>query len=167
MDTADALGSHADREKKLEILKDSHSGAFAVLSCVLYFLSFFVFSFVILRTVDFRNFLVLQSVFVLSRILSAFAVATFPIAKNSGLVPTFSKTSHKKFTAFWSLFLLALVSALDIFFGRYLGTALVAVSLSVFCFYFVVAVKNDLAHGEARLICEIAGLMCYIMKPLS
>lgn len=172
MDTADALGSHADREKKLEILKDSHSGAFAVLSCVLYFLSFFVFSFVILRTVDFRNFLVLQSVFVLSRILSAFAVAAFPIAKNSGLVHTFSKTSYKKFTAVWSLFLLALVSALDIFFGRYLGTALVAVSLSVFCFYFVVAVKNfggitgDTA-GAFVQICEIAGLMCYIMKPLS
>ena len=31
MDTMDALGSWGDREKKLEILKDSHAGAFAIL----------------------------------------------------------------------------------------------------------------------------------------
>jgi adenosylcobinamide-GDP ribazoletransferase len=172
MDTADALASHACRERKLEILKDSHSGSFAVLSCLLYFISFYVFSLVILRSVDFKNFLVLQAVFVISRILSAFAVATFPIARNSGLVHTFSKASQKKFTAACCLFSFALISALVIFFGRFLGTALVAASLSVFCFYFVVAVKNfggitgDTA-GAFVQICELAGLMCYVVKPLS
>ena len=30
-DTVDALSSHAEREKMLEILKDSHCGAFAVI----------------------------------------------------------------------------------------------------------------------------------------
>ena len=37
-DTVDALSSRQPREKKLEILKDPHTGAFAVLFCCLYFL---------------------------------------------------------------------------------------------------------------------------------
>ena len=37
-DTADALASHQTREKKLEILKDSHTGAFAVIGCCAYLL---------------------------------------------------------------------------------------------------------------------------------
>ena len=35
LDTSDARGSYGDREKKLEILKDSHVGAFAVTACVI------------------------------------------------------------------------------------------------------------------------------------
>ena len=38
MDTMDALHSYGSREKKLEILKDSHIGAFAVIMTVLYVL---------------------------------------------------------------------------------------------------------------------------------
>lgn len=32
-DTIDAVSSYKDREKKLEILKDPHTGAFAVIVC--------------------------------------------------------------------------------------------------------------------------------------
>ena len=32
-DTCDALSSHQSRERKLEILKDSHTGAFAIICC--------------------------------------------------------------------------------------------------------------------------------------
>ena len=39
MDTMDALSSHAERERKLEILKDSHTGAFAILGCCVYLLA--------------------------------------------------------------------------------------------------------------------------------
>lgn len=38
MDTCDALFSYGDREKKLEIMKDSHTGAFAVIYCGVYLL---------------------------------------------------------------------------------------------------------------------------------
>ena len=37
-DTCDALSSYGDREKKLEILKDPHLGAFAVISLAVYLL---------------------------------------------------------------------------------------------------------------------------------
>ena len=37
-DTMDAKSSYGDREKKLEILKDPHTGAFAIISLCCYFL---------------------------------------------------------------------------------------------------------------------------------
>ena len=40
-DTCDALASHAERERKLAIMKDSHAGAFAILGAVCYFLLYF------------------------------------------------------------------------------------------------------------------------------
>ena len=116
MDTCDALGSHADREKKLAIMKDPHAGSFAVLGCVLYFVA----QYALLRAfADYalgsggaarrlvnqwqqvQLFLCAASAFVFSRLLSALAVATFPIAKNSGLVRTFSDASARRFTAVW------------------------------------------------------------------
>ena len=39
LDTSDALHSYQSRERKLEILKDSHAGAFAILTAVVYFLA--------------------------------------------------------------------------------------------------------------------------------
>ena len=38
LDTADALNSYQPRERKLEILKDSNSGAFAIITAMVYFL---------------------------------------------------------------------------------------------------------------------------------
>ena len=38
MDTMDAVHSYGDRTKKLEILKDPHLGAFAVICAVVYLL---------------------------------------------------------------------------------------------------------------------------------
>ena len=94
MDTCDALGSHASREKKLEILKDSHSGAFAVLGCVIYFLCYFVLSLEVFKQpLHLINLAPFLGIFVISRILSAFAVSTFPIAKDSGLVHTVEATA--------------------------------------------------------------------------
>ena len=41
LDTSDALSSHQNREKKLEILKDSHTGAFAIISGGMYLMASF------------------------------------------------------------------------------------------------------------------------------
>lgn len=182
MDTCDALGSHASREKKLEILKDSHSGAFAVLGCVIYFLCYFVLSLEIFNILCgevaahmFENhfaqlmaFVPLLPVFVISRLLSAFTVATFPIAKDSGLVHTFATKSAKRFTAIWSYFWFLVISGGLIYLFNFEGIAFVATSLSMLCFYYVVAVRNfggitgDTA-GWFVQICELAGLAVFFI----
>ena len=85
-DTMDAKSSYGDREKKLEILKDPHTGAFAIISLCCYFL-LCVGIFSEMRT---ERLFAAALVFVFSRSLSGISVVTFPAAKNSGLLRTFS-----------------------------------------------------------------------------
>ena len=77
-DTSDALSSYGDREKKLEILKDSHCGAFAVIRLCCYFVAYFG----LCGSVRFtpRAGLCWTLALVLERALSGFAVAAFPLA---------------------------------------------------------------------------------------
>ncbi|MBQ7157937.1 MAG: adenosylcobinamide-GDP ribazoletransferase [Treponema sp.] len=133
MDTCDALSSHADREKKLAIMKDSHAGAFSVLGCVLYFLA----DFVLFGEWCRGSIGVLPLIFVFSRLLSAFSVATFPIAKDSGLVRTFSDAGAKRFTAVWCAFWFVSLAVVAVFCFRWQGGAVVLAQVIVFAWYFV------------------------------
>lgn len=92
IDCSDAINSYKEVEEKLEILKDSHIGAFALIRCITYFIVYFgIFSEVVSES------LILISVgFILSRALSGLSIVTFPLAKNSGLLQAFSKDSNKK-----------------------------------------------------------------------
>ena len=92
-DTADALASHAPREKKLAILKDPHMGAFGALAlcCVL------LWNFALCTALPLESRPLLQYAlgFVLSRALSGLAVAGFPCAKGSGLAHKFAAAADK------------------------------------------------------------------------
>ena len=85
MDTADALASYGSRERKLEILKDSHTGAFAVIRCVIYLLLSFG-AFMSIHSM--RGILCVCVGFVISRSLSGLSVAVFPKAKKEGSLVT-------------------------------------------------------------------------------
>ena len=93
-DTCDALASYGDREKKLEILKDPHCGAFAVIRLCSYFTAYLA----LCACVDFtpRVGLVWTLALVLERALSGLAVAAFPLAKNTGLAHTFATAAHRR-----------------------------------------------------------------------
>ena len=92
-DTCDALSSYGDREKKLEILKDPHCGAFAVIRLCSYFAT----AFALCACVEFtpRTGLLWTLALVLERALSGYAVAAFPMAKNTGLAHTFASSADK------------------------------------------------------------------------
>lgn len=91
-DTCDALASHAPAQRKQEILKDPHMGAFAAVRLCCYFLLTFALWVSLPR---FPAVPVLLG-FCLSRSLSGLAVATFPLAKNTGLAYTFAAAADKK-----------------------------------------------------------------------
>ncbi len=93
LDTVDALHSYADREKKLDILKDPHVGAFGVIMCVLYFLLQFGVWQQFFLTPRFLLFMV--TAFTMSRVLCAFCVVSFAPAKRSGLAFLFSSGASK------------------------------------------------------------------------
>lgn len=101
MDTMDALHSYQDRERKLEILKDSHIGAFSVIMLLLYYLIYLAaFSEVIVG----KDLAVVSLGFVLSRIMSGLGAVCLRPAKKDGLLRAFSKRAAQKnvaFVLFW------------------------------------------------------------------
>lgn len=93
IDTADALSSYGDKEKKLEILKDPHTGAFAIIGAIMYYLLFFGF---MTEIWDIKATIAVSVGFVLSRSLSGLAIGIFKCAKNSGLLYTFKSARTQK-----------------------------------------------------------------------
>ena len=93
MDTMDAFHSYQPREKKLEILKDSHIGAFSVIMLGLYALIYIgAFS----EIKDIRALAVVGAGFFLTRVLSGLAVVMFPTAKKEGMLFWFASGSQKR-----------------------------------------------------------------------
>ena len=136
-DTSDALSSYGDREKKLEILKDSHCGAFAVIRLCCYFVAYFG----LCGSVRFtpRAGLCWTLALVLERALSGFAVAAFPLAKDTGLAHTFATAADKqtvrRFLCGLSALLILALTALG-------GGGLAAAALLALWRYYFVAKKQ-------------------------
>lgn len=86
-DTCDALGSHQSRERKLEILKDSHTGAFALIGLGCYLLLFTA------LWAEVQPCAALALIPVLSRSLSGLCAVTLKNARGSGLLASFSQAS--------------------------------------------------------------------------
>ena len=93
-DTVDALSSHAAPERKREILKDSHAGAFAIIACSSYFIAFY--GACVQLCTSRRATGVFCLVFVLARCLSGFGVLTLPKASAKGTVAEFSRNAEEK-----------------------------------------------------------------------
>lgn len=88
MDTMDALHSYRDRERKLEILKDSHIGAFAVICFVMYDL---IYLGAVSMITEKEQILVLAAGFFLSRTLSGIGVVSLRCAKTNGMLYQFAE----------------------------------------------------------------------------
>jgi adenosylcobinamide-GDP ribazoletransferase len=156
MDTTDALCSYQPREKKLEILKDPHSGAFAVIGCVGYFLLTYAVWYDVTRSV----LPILAIGFILSRALSGLAVVTFPLAKDSGLAATFSNEAKKRLTRSVMIIFIVLCAIGMLLLNRKLGVIGLIAALLTFLYYYRVSVKEfggitgDLA-GYFLQLCEL------------
>lgn len=92
LDTTDARRSFLPRERKLEILKDPHAGAFAMIGCCVYLLLYCA----LFSELTFKSCLLFSGAFMTERALSALSVVTFPMAKEDGLAASFSQAALKK-----------------------------------------------------------------------
>ena len=138
MDTMDALGSWGDREKKLEILKDSHAGAFAILGMGCYLM----WSVAVWSELPAEVLRVCGVSFVLSRALSGFSVVTFPAARNSGLLKMFQDGAQKKVVRItMCLYVAAAVIMMAVMNARAM-TGAVAGAMIAFLYYVVVSRKQ-------------------------
>lgn len=96
MDTMDAFHSYQSKERKLEILKDPHIGAFSVIMLLCYYLLYLGF---LSEIKDEKDILMVALGFVLSRIMGGFGVVFLKPSKKDGLLKIFSDTASKKIVA--------------------------------------------------------------------
>lgn len=165
LDTSDALSSWKDREAKLEIMKDSHAGAFAIICGLCYFtLAFGAWS-----QADKSDLLLLGMVPVLSRSLSALALVRFPKAKNTGLLRTFSDAAANAVVTGVMAGYLAVLAAAMIGLGGSKGTATLLTGLGVFIYYYVMSkakfggTTGDVAGYFVQLCELICALVCTVL----
>ena len=132
MDTMDALHSYQSREKKLEILKDSHIGAFAAIMLVLYYLiDIAAISEIHTRKAVFA----VAAVFFLARCLSGIAVVTLQPAKKEGLLYTFASGAQKEKVKRGLYLQLILCMSLMIIISKQYGVAAIIASLLSFLYF--------------------------------
>ena len=165
-DTSDALGSHQSREKKLEILKDSHTGDFAIICCCLYLIFFFsVWSEV---EPEGRTLWVLSLGPVLSRSFSGLAAVSWPNARGSGLLATFTQPMEAQKARAVLLVWVAVCAVAMIALDPVTGTAAVAGAGLSFLYYFVMSrrqfggITGDLA-GFFLQVCECAMVLAVVL----
>lgn len=96
MDTADALSAHTVTGRRLEILADPHLGAFGVIFCGgLLLLRFGLW----LQIYETPHLLILPALgYILSRALCGLSIATFPYARDTGLVCLFRGAAAERAT---------------------------------------------------------------------
>ena len=91
-DTCDALASHGSVEKKQEILRDPHIGAFAVIRLCMYFIA----SLALWTALPALRLSALLGLFGLSRSLSGLALVRFPLREGSGLARGFAEAADSR-----------------------------------------------------------------------
>ncbi len=100
MDVKDALSSYADRDKKLEILKDPHVGSFAIIGIITRIMLSVVSICLILLWGDMKSLLAMALVFWISRCVTAITSLTFPKARKEGMLYNETKKTNKGILVF-------------------------------------------------------------------
>lgn len=132
LDTADALHSYQDREKKLAILKDAHIGAFAVIHLVIYYL-IYLGAFSLIR--EREQIWMLAAGYFLSRTLSGIGVVSLRCAKKDGMLFLFASEAHKKVVLITLYLQLALCVGCMLYISPYLGAITSVGAVLTFGYY--------------------------------
>lgn len=94
IDTSDAICSYGDKEKRLEIMRDPHVGAFGIVYvAALFLLQYGLFCQIYSAS---KGVTVLWTGYALARTIGGAAIVLLPCAKNSGLAHLFSGASNRK-----------------------------------------------------------------------
>lgn len=150
-DTTDALSSHADPEKKRQILKDPHAGAFAVIgvACLL----IIHFGLCCALTDSINAVLLFSLTHVLSRTAGALASCIFPMSGNRGMLSMLR--DDKPFASVIILILWAAAA----FFAAALISPYAAAVMAVLCALVLLYVRRMAAREFGGMSGDIAGYL--------
>ena len=132
LDTSDALSSHQNRERMLEILKDPHTGAFAVISAGIWILLYFA---AFTGIITYRSLWIVGVGFVLSRSLSGLAAVMFRNARKEGMLLAFSETAEGNRVRISMAVYFAVSALCMIILGGVRGLICVLVNCGIFLYY--------------------------------
>jgi len=155
-DVSDAVCSYGSKEKCLEIMKDSHIGAFAAINLAVCLI---VQTAVYSEIKNLRSAIIIALGFVLSRALSGIGAVCFKSAKNDGALQSFVKPSHKKITLSSLIITLIIAAFAMIYVDFIIGLVTVVSAFAVFAYYRISAYKRfggitgDVA-GWFLVLCE-------------
>lgn len=164
LDTADAMSSWREKERRLEILKDSHAGAFAIIIGIAYF----VLCLGAASEVSEETLPVLCLIFGISRTYSGLSVENFPNANPKGTAAIFEKNSLKHRVNGTLIIYLVLFCGVAVWINPLQGILLAAAAALTFLYYHHMALKyfggitGDLA-GFFVSICELVMLLTVII----
>ena len=131
MDTVDAISSRADKEKKLQILKDSHVGAFAAIGIAMYLLLYTSFAD---KLVDHDKILIFALAFVENRCYSIYSLMTIKNARGSGYAATFVSAGARVTTLIGIIVMYVLSAAATLYISLKMGLAVLAVQFLAFLY---------------------------------
>ncbi len=159
MDTVDALSSCQPRERKLEILKDPHCGAFSVIYCIIYFL---INSGLIYELYRSCNITVICPIFVLSRALSVLCAVNMQNARKSGMLCTYTENAKRQWVNIAMVAVVILSAGATIFNSPVIGSISVCCGLIwVFLYYHMTNRQFGGATGDtAGFFLQICELCC-------
>ena len=132
MDTMDAFHSYQPRERKLEILKDSHIGAFSVIMLAVFGLIYLA---AFAQITDSRALMVFCCGFFLSRCLSGLSVVSFRSAKSDGMLYHFASTAHERRVKAALYVQIFACMGLMLYFSISAAIPVLAAALLVFAYY--------------------------------
>ena len=160
--TVDALCAHKSREKKMEILADSHGGYFAIIVC----LSYFLLDIGIWSEMPIDGIPILAIGFVMSRALFGLSILTLNHADESKCTSYVPEASGTRMMEIVILAALAMVGAyFMVFFNASVGLACVIGALLAFVYYWLVTQKHfgGITEDSAGFFLQL----CEIIIPLA
>lgn len=138
LDVCDALHSYGDKDKKLEILKDPHIGAFALIYGVIYILLWVA----AVSLIDRKDIFICSVIFCAARALSAAAFVSFRSARKDGMQYTVSKASENRLVQITSVLYIAVCFFAVVFVSPTRALLLLAAGIVLTVIYHHTAYKN-------------------------
>ena len=164
IDTCDALSSWQERERRLEILKDPHVGAFGVIcACAAAVLFASTFSQIVR---DAESVCIMAAGYVLSRTFSGIGLLTLPKANKSGTLAAFSRSADERRVIIVLILYAGGIFAAMMAVHPIKGAAAFVAGMAIFLYYRHMALTKfggttgDLA-GWFVCVCEVS--QCFVL----
>lgn len=155
LDTMDGISSYADKEKRLEILKDSNSGAFAIIGGIVYFVLYVGF----MSEIDESMLFIIGLSYCLSRAMSGFAMTTFRQAREKGLGATFSLSSDKMVVQLMTVIFMVIILITGFIYSVTGGVVLLISGVIVFAYHYW-----NCMHNFGGITGDLAGFFLQIYE---